>query len=58
MIQERANHSKSKKLLRATQEELKRLRLAEMDAAYRKELKTLTNIVRSSRINIRHSKRS
>lgn len=56
MVHERASHSKGKSLLLGTQEELKRLRLAEMDAAYRKELKALANLVRLSRVNIHRPK--
>jgi hypothetical protein len=39
--------------LSAAQEELKRLRFAELDATYAKQLKALSDIMRSARVSIR-----
>lgn len=42
---------------RPTVEDLKRLRFAEMDAVYKKQLKALKALVRSGRINFHNTKR-
>jgi hypothetical protein len=43
--------------MRPTVEDQKRLRFAEMDAAYKKQLKALKALVRAGRINFHNIKR-
>jgi hypothetical protein len=43
--------------LSGPQEELKKLRFAEMDAAYVKQLKALSRMVRASRLNVQKLRR-
>jgi hypothetical protein len=57
MVQKKPSPPVKKSLKQSAQDEFKKLRLAEMDEAYRKQLRSLTDMVRLSRLNIHKSRR-